>query len=840
MRSPGKQRTVCGPSKPCFVTHMYASFCAVQICCEKPDDEKSYEAPFFPVDWKYYFDPSKYLDSSKDPNISPAELQFDGLVLRSPSGELFDSVETALRRTPVSFSEDPRERFYKRLGFDFDPSDDEARQGQSLGFDSDPSDDEASQGQSLPQGSENVDEDQRHAAMERDDQRDIQSEQDRENESGNEKLHDGRHQEQEAAEASAAIPMEIFANACASVRSSIGERARSMGFIHTSLADLRRRKCKSCYFCMMPGDCGACNACELNKTRTKRFKDACLQRICLAIPDEERYQKADGFPMSRDYPEKQWKFFFRMPGSSDPPGRDPALSLISPGGTVFKSIEAAQHRCPNQLLGLELNKFYQQVGVRVLNDLSDDPLLGQGFMNEWINMNGERRCIHGTITKVQHDIAEASNKYTVQYGKLRESIADTTGTALPIPSEDEFAEDRAWGGCLAYEAMMTPNERKLALHHDTSYYETWLVPTMYIRRLVSTPLVGGKRVRLPHVILHHKVFQLTFAVKPSTIPIAGYGVFLSCKAWETAKHTPEYFELPAGHLLDFGVYAPLTREDRRTDHEFVIKNFVHNFQPQHYSFDTKASHKTHDVFDITDDSSGLLHFEAKRHVTPFVNEITYTDAVANVHARYDCEGGIHYVLGHEREDQGPFRLKIGEEIEIFIDYGVRYEDVRLRQGYPRVAVGEAEARKQMRKDELEYLREVDIYTGDEVKSTVRNFFSRALENRSELGREAIERSILILLLLKDRAKNIHIEFEGVSDDESVCDNGGRDPDATLEVSRNCTRLINRFVNMWGNKTELHALLNEEGSIYRAGLEMVFTKKDLDGSANQFVDLICRD
>jgi hypothetical protein len=788
-----------------------------------------------PNNWKFYFDDIKKNPTNGGLFLLPAP---EAIRVPSKGGPLvhktYNSFESAAEKYPefFGFSADA---FYMHVGMEdsFLKSKSKPR---PLPENPDPPDDEEIQGQSL-QGSKSVDENQHHEAMERTDQRYNQSEEQRVNENENDKLENDQHQ-QAMAEESEAIPMEILANASASVHSSIGEGAHPMGFIHTQLADLRRRKCKACYFCRMPGDCGACNACTINKTRTKRFKDACLQRICLKIPDEERRQKAVGFPTSGD---KQWKFSFRKPDSSVPPGTYPALgglSLISPGGVVCKSIEAARRRCPNQLLGLELHKFYQQIGVRVLEDLPDDPLLGQGLMNEWINMNGERRCIHGTITKVQHDLAEASVKYTVQYGKLRESIDDTTGTALSIPSEDEFAEDRAWGGCLAYEAMMTPNDRKLALRHDTSYYESWLVPTMYNRRMVGTR-IEGKRVRLPRVILHHKVFQLTFTVKPSTIPNAGYGVFLSCQAWETAKHTPEYFELPAGHLLDFGVYAPLRPEDRRTDHEFVIKNFVHNFQPQHYSFDTQASHKTHDVFDVTDDYSGLLHFEAKRHVTPFVNEIVSANGVANVHARYDCEGGLHYVLGHEREDQGPFRLKISEEIEIFIDYGERYEDVRLRQGYPRDAVDEAEARRLMRDDELEYLREVDSYTGDEVKSILR-IFSRALENLNELGREAIQRSILVLLLLKDRAKNIYIEFEGVSDDESVCDNGGRDTDAMLEVSCNCTRLIRRFVDIWGNKTELHALLSEGGSIYRAGLEMVFTKKDLDGSVNEFVNLICRD
>jgi hypothetical protein len=648
-------------------------------------------------------------------------------------------------------------------------------------------------------------------------------------------------QGREAAEThSEYVPMEIHADNSGSVSSSIGSRP---AVAVVTKPELRRRKCNSCYFCSMPDDCGTCQSCRLNKTRTRRLKDACLRRVCLEVPEHERRQIASGFPRLKGN-KNQWKFSFGKPDRDVASGTHEALrglSLISPAGIIFKSVEAAQTRCPNQLEGMKLHRFYNQIGVQVLKDISEDPLLGKGFSNEWINMNGERRSIYGTVIKLQHDTADDINemKYTVRYGNLREDVVDTTGTSLPIPEEDVFTHDRTWGGCLAYEEMMYPDNRTLVASGDAPYCETWLVPRMYNRHMVGT-LVEDERVRLPCLKIQHKVFQLTFSVKPSTITNAGYGVFLSCDVWEPTKDNLEHFELPAGQLLDFGIYAPFRPEDRRNDHEFLMKNFVHNYRCSEYSFDTSARGLTDeitDIFDITDDYTGLLHVEAKRHVTPYVNEVLSANDVANVHARYDCEGGLHYMLGHERTDQGPFRLKFGVETELFIDYGHRYEDVRLRQGYPRRPLDESEVRRLLKIDELEYLREVDSYTADEIKSTVQ-LFSRFPEQKNhELREDVIVRTILVLLLVKGRAKRIYIEFEGVGEDESVCDNGGRDTDGILKESQECTRLINRFVGIWDNTTELHTQLNAEG-IYRDGLEMVFTKKQLDCTATEFVNLVC--
>eukprot|EP00751_Fragilariopsis_kerguelensis_P050521 CAMPEP_0171031080 /NCGR_PEP_ID=MMETSP0736-20130129/37419_1 /TAXON_ID=186038 /ORGANISM="Fragilariopsis kerguelensis, Strain L26-C5" /LENGTH=169 /DNA_ID=CAMNT_0011473247 /DNA_START=216 /DNA_END=725 /DNA_ORIENTATION=+ len=103
------------------------------------------------------------------------------------------------------------------------------------------------------------------------------------------------------------------------------------------------------------------------------------------------------------------------------------------------------------------------------------------------------------------------------------------------------------------------------------------------------------------------------------------------------------------------------------------------------------------VFDITDDETGKLHSVARLHIPPFVNEVTdpndknkdtngnkqhNEEEVQSVYPAFDCQGALHYLLGHMNPVDGKFRiLADGSEKELFTDYGVHYEPVRKRKGY---------------------------------------------------------------------------------------------------------------------------------------------------------------
>jgi hypothetical protein len=114
---------------------------------------------------------------------------------------------------------------------------------------------------------------------------------------------------------------------------------------------------------------------------------------------------------------------------------------------------------------------------------------------------------------------------------------------------------------------------------------------------------------------------------------------------------------------------------------FLLKNFIHNWEPEGWCFDQATRHevKGSHVFDVTDNWTGDLHSLASQNVMVYVNETDgKTNSVPTVYAAHDPAGAVHYLMGHGEKKHGPFRIPLnGEEIELKIDYGEKYEKVRL-------------------------------------------------------------------------------------------------------------------------------------------------------------------
>ena len=51
-----------------------------------------------------------------------------------------------------------------------------------------------------------------------------------------------------------------------------------------SLKQLYQRRCKQCSMCMKP-ECGNCIACKDNSSRTRSYKDVCVQKVCWLCVD---------------------------------------------------------------------------------------------------------------------------------------------------------------------------------------------------------------------------------------------------------------------------------------------------------------------------------------------------------------------------------------------------------------------------------------------------------------------------------------------------------------------------------------------------------------------------
>ena len=514
----------------------------------------------------------------------------------------------------------------------------------------------------------------------------------------------------------------------------------------------------------------------------------------------DRRQPADGLP-------RGWSFIFDD-GDKDNAEIHPdvrGLKIISSSNMKYSSVEAAINRHTKQLENVMERKqiFYRQIGAHLLEEDKMHPLLRKGYCREWINLDGTKQTMYGRITKVVMDKADDKKKLTVTYVKKNVDLVNSVPNAsgcIYAPMSDTVCEKMAWGGCLLYQKKMGGRKVNWLPLDLAPFHTTWIVPEMYRCELVHNRDQNSV-VSLPRVTIYHAGFELTFNVRTSTIPNAGYGVFLSCRhIMPDSEEGSTNFELNPGELLDFGVYAPYRLEDKRNDHEFLLKSFIHGFKCESYSFETNDPNHEY-VFDITDDITGDPHSMALRHVPPYVNEYS-SDVVPVVNARHDVEGALHYLLGHSEERDGSFRFPAdGREQEIFVDYGPNYESVRLREGFERIHMEAAEKKKRLKIDELEYLDEIETYTANEVQNTVK-LFDKVLASGAEgLNQSVVERMVVVTILLRQRADVIMKELAGLNDDDSFCDNGATDIDQH-ELKKACGELLFRLCRLWGNDTDM--------------------------------------
>ena len=68
------------------------------MCCKIDKKQKAQIAKHFPPGWKFFFDPTV---GNKKSNVSPLVKKLDGLILLSPNGSPFYSVERAMNKNPA-------------------------------------------------------------------------------------------------------------------------------------------------------------------------------------------------------------------------------------------------------------------------------------------------------------------------------------------------------------------------------------------------------------------------------------------------------------------------------------------------------------------------------------------------------------------------------------------------------------------------------------------------------------------------------------------------------------------------------------------------------------------
>lgn len=319
--------------------------------------------------------------------------------------------------------------------------------------------------------------------------------------------------------------------------------------------------------------------------------------------------------------------------------------------------------------------FENRLGLKI-RTFEDHALVGKGYCCQWLQRPGTSALLFGTVESCARSRFDQELIFTVRYtGPSLALIIPATSCSF-IPKACGVNERVAWAGCLLFEEKHGSGQSEIAtaLAQITCVPLKWLVPDV-ARHDRLTPLRVSYGSCRPKQIILFRGTKLELETKKSTIPNAGLGVFVCCTSIDGS--TRDSFVLENGEMLDIGTYAPTGDNDFKDGSLFLFKNFIFEGACESWSFDAVCcEHEPgRKLFDITDDATGELHEAAILNPLSYVNETNGIE-VANIRADHDPEGSVHYLLGHFQTMDGPLVLPMGKWIELKIDYGPTYEEVR--------------------------------------------------------------------------------------------------------------------------------------------------------------------
>lgn len=433
-------------------------------------------------------------------------------------------------------------------------------------------------------------------------------------------------------------------------------------------------------------------------------------------------------------------------------GSLPGLRILSPAGRLFSSLEQVLDTCGKKWKDWDTirESFCLKLGMSILRSDKSHFLVGKRYCQEWTDLDGLNKIVHGTVTDCERmEMDDTFYQFTVVYDersrKFVNSVRNRCGSYVPEKANLSLA----WtlGGCFHFDqkcniCLGKPSTFASIAKAEIPNYWSWITPEMRIEDLIPH---GGNMV--PQLTMTTRGFQLTFTARVSTIPNAGYGVFVKCFSF-TGEDT---FRLNPGEVLDIGVYAPFRKEDRKNATVFLLKNYIHNLKCEEWAFDTADPGFQ---FDITDDATGAIHELAKSHIPAYVNECG-PNAMASVKAEHDPEGNVHYLLG-TADGSSSFSLPADEsEHEIFINYGPAYEHVRVRKGYSSLPAEElAKQQLKAKNEDAEYICEMNEFEKDDVSHGLDFVGSLFQTVPICTDKEAILRALTATAVLQNRAERL--------------------------------------------------------------------------------------
>ena len=317
----------------------------------------------------------------------------------------------------------------------------------------------------------------------------------------------------------------------------------------------------------------------------------------------------------------------------------------------------------------------------------------------------------------------------------------------------------------------------------------------------------------------------------------GRGLFLTC-SW--APHSKQNsFVLPAGHLIDLGVYAPHQKEDFKSEALWAAKNLLFHSTSECWGFDPAPNERLlRGMFDISDNVTGDVHPVAARSLFVYANETDGKEEEPSIYVQYDPSGAVHYLLGHSNEDSGAFKLPLGQEVELKVgthsclgcrvahfllqvDYGPSYEQERVRKGYARVTGQELQDHvNSLAEEERDFVEGIETYTASDLVECIE--YLEGVRRNHPSPDSLRDQFLLLLLSFGERICTISREFEGLNlRDSRLCLNGYDERFHNATVPRFMTILHWNCFDLWKDDRSFNfsvsqrPMLQEKTSIFLA-------------------------
>jgi hypothetical protein len=203
-----------------------------------------------------------------------------------------------------------------------------------------------------------------------------------------------------------------------------------------------------------------------------------------------------------------------------------------------------------------------------------------------------------------------------------------------------------------------------------------------------------------------------------------------------------------------------------------------------------------------------LHDEAKGNVLSYVNEVDGIKEEPSIHSHYDPFSHLHYLLGRE-PTQGALSLPFRKWIELKIDYGDTYENVRIRKGYSRLPGDKLYPQKEgLDKEDSRTLEDILAWSVDDLESGLAFLESLTYVN---LEPGLLIRSMVFTVHLYERLRLVKEECRSVDMQArplAFCDNGFTTMEENDLVNRllRMIRTTNEFIS---TKVNLYKILLQD-------------------------------